>query len=79
MDSLTRDVEEIFNPSRLMGYQELYDEKTVVYKAAKRLFDIAASLAALVILSPIFLLTILAILLEDGGQYFLSSRGQERI
>ena len=70
MDSLTRDVEEIFNPSRLMGYQELYDEKTVVYKAAKRLFDIAASLAALVILSPIFLLTILAILLEDGGPVF---------
>ncbi len=70
MDSLTRDVEKIFNQNQLMGYQELYDGKTVAYKAAKRLFDIMAASAALIVLSPVFLVTALAILLEDGRPVF---------
>ena len=45
MDSLTRDVEKIFNASREMGYQEIYDEKTMAFKVLKRLFDITASSA----------------------------------
>lgn len=63
MDSLTRDVEKIFNASREMGYQEIYDEKTMAFKVLKRLFDITASSFALLILSPVFLLTAIAILL----------------
>ena len=70
MDSLTRDVEKIFNQNQLMGYQELYDGKTVAYKAVKRLFDIMAASAALIVLSPVFLVTALAILLEDGIPVF---------
>ena len=70
MDSLTRDVEKIFNASREMGYQEIYDEKTMAFKVLKRLFDITASSFALLILSPVFLLTAIAILLEDGGPVF---------
>ena len=70
MDSLTRDVEKIFNQNQLMGYQELYDGKTVAYKAVKRLFDIMAASAALIVLSPVFLVTALAILLEDGRPVF---------
>lgn len=53
-----------------MGYQELYDGKTVAYKAVKRLFDIMAASAALIVLSPVFLVTALAILLEDGRPVF---------
>ncbi len=55
MDSLTRDVEKIFNQNQLMGYQELYDGKTVAYKAVKRLFDIMAASAAFIVLSPVFI------------------------
>ncbi len=48
-------------------YQEVYDHKTNLYKGLKRAFDIVASSFALIVLSPVFLLTALAILLEDGG------------
>ena len=76
MDSLTRDVEKIFNQNQLMGYQELYDGKTVAYKAVKRLFDIMAASAALIVLSPVFLVTALAILLEDGRPVFSNIRSE---
>ncbi len=48
-------------------YQEVYEHKTNIYKWLKRGFDVLASCFALVVLSPIFLLTALAIILEDGG------------
>ena len=70
MDSLTRDVEKIFLKNDIMRYKGLYAEKRMLYKAVKRLFDIAASCAAMVILSPVFLITAIAILLEDGGPVF---------
>lgn len=38
-----------------------------VYDVLKRIFDIVLSLLALVILSPVFLITAIAIKLEDGG------------
>lgn len=41
--------------------------KSTIYIKIKRLFDIAASLAALLVLSPVFLITALAIVIEDGG------------
>ena len=53
-------------------YQEVYDHKTNIYKWTKRAFDIVASSLALIVLSPIFLLTSLAIILEDGGPVFFT-------
>ncbi len=67
MDSLTRDVERIFRKNSIMAYGDIYAEKSLFYKAAKRLFDIMASSVALAVLSPVFLVTAAAILLEDGG------------
>ncbi|NLZ66920.1 MAG: exopolysaccharide biosynthesis polyprenyl glycosylphosphotransferase [Clostridiaceae bacterium] len=43
---------------------------------AKRTLDIVASLAGLIVLSPIFLITALAIKIEDGGSVFYK---QERV
>lgn len=70
MDSLTKDVENIFQGNEVLGYREIYASKPMLYKAVKRLFDIVASLTALIILSPIFLITAVAILMEDGGPVF---------
>lgn len=43
-------------------------------RAAKRLFDIAAAGTGLIVLSPILLLTTLAILIEDGGPVLFVQR-----
>ncbi|TWT81931.1 UDP-N-acetylgalactosamine-undecaprenyl-phosphate N-acetylgalactosaminephosphotransferase [Planctomycetes bacterium CA13] len=46
-----------------------------VYVLCKRIFDIAGSGAALILLSPLLLLVALAIKLEDGGNiFYISSR-----
>lgn len=55
-----------------LNYQEIYDHKPNIYKWTKRAFDIVAASIALVLLSPIFLLTALAIELEDGGPVFFT-------
>lgn len=70
MDSLATDMKKIFNENQIMEYRDVYAGKSVVYKAAKRLFDIVASSAALIVLSPVFFATAAAILLEDGGPVF---------
>ncbi len=57
-----------------LNYQEIYDHKTNLYKWSKRVFDIVASSVAIIILSPIFLLTALAIFLEDGGPVFFTQQ-----
>lgn len=46
--------------------------KTLFYRAGKRMFDIAAALAGLVVLAPVFLIIAIAIKLEDGGAVFYS-------
>ncbi|MCM1254222.1 MAG: sugar transferase [Clostridium sp.] len=46
---------------------EIYQSKSSVYKMIKRLMDITLSAAALLVLSPVFLVTALAIRLEDNG------------
>lgn len=53
-------------------YREVYEHKAVIYKFLKRSFDILASCFALVVLSPIFLMTALAIVIEDGGPVFFT-------
>ena len=47
--------------------KEVYQNKSQVYKCLKRLFDVVFSGIALICLSPVFLLTAIAIRLEDGG------------
>ena len=62
-----------------LNYQEIYDHKPNIYKWIKRAFDIIAASVALILLSPIFLITALAIIMEDGGPVFLPSREPEKI
>ena len=56
-----------------------YDMKAVLarksrlFLAVKRMFDILSSGLALVVLSPVFLVTAIAIKLEDGGPVFYSA------
>ena len=45
----------------------IYANKSRVYKIIKRAFDIVASFFALIILSPVILITAIAIKLGDGG------------
>lgn len=52
--------------------KEIYAGKSKVYKAVKRVMDIVLSLLALVCLSPVFVITAIAIMLEDGGSPFFT-------
>ncbi|MDD6628959.1 MAG: sugar transferase [Lachnospiraceae bacterium] len=52
--------------------REVYSNKSTIYKFIKRFFDILLSMIALLCLSPVFLLTILAIKIEDGGPAFFT-------
>lgn len=70
MDSLATDMKKIFSENQIMEYRDVYAGKSAAYKAAKRLFDIMASSAALIVLSPVFFATAAAIFLEDGGPVF---------
>ncbi len=49
-----------------------YTRKSLGFRFAKRCFDIVASCLSLVILSPVFLVTAVAIKLDDGGPVFFS-------
>ncbi len=53
---------------RVDGEMEIVEvNHSVVYHAIKRFLDVALSLLALVVLSPVFLITAIAIKLEDGA------------
>ena len=52
------------------SYAEIAAEKSVFYRFWKRFFDITLSAAALIILSPVFFITAIAIWLEDGAPVF---------
>ena len=47
-----------------------------VYDVCKRIFDVVMSVFALIVLSPVFLITAIAIKIEDGGPVFF---GQTRL
>lgn len=49
-----------------------YSKKSISYRFIKRAFDIIASFLGLIILSPLFLVTAIAIKLDDGGPVFFS-------
>lgn len=48
--------------------------KRLLYRAAKRISDIIVSLLGLVVLSVVFVITALAIALEDGGPVFYAQK-----
>lgn len=50
----------------------VYEKKSSVYKFLKRFFDIVLSGMALLCLSPVFLITAIAIKIEDGGPAFFT-------
>ena len=52
----------------------VYEKKSFIYKALKRIFDIVLSGIALICLSPIFVITAIAIKLEDGGPAFFTQQ-----
>lgn len=52
--------------------QEVYRSKSPVYRRIKRGMDVLLSAAALICLSPIFLVTAIAIKIEDHGPVFFS-------
>lgn len=52
--------------------REVYQGKSTVYKCIKRCMDISLSGAALIVLSPVFFITAVAIKLEDNGPVFFT-------
>ena len=54
--------------------REIYRRKSAVYKLIKRLMDVLVSAAALVVLSPVFLITAVAIKCEDNGPVFFAQQ-----
>lgn len=65
--------ENFFRKTDRYNMKAVYEEKNIVYKGVKRLFDIVSSGCALILLSPVFLVTAAAIKLEDGGPVFFSA------
>lgn len=57
-----------------LNYWEIYDHKSNIYKWLKRAFDVVAACFALVVLSPVFLITAIAIFVEDGGPIFFTQQ-----
>ena len=57
--------------------QEIHPNAHLLYRVSKRLFDILVSAAALVVLSPVMLLTAIAIKIEDpkGSVFYNAPRG----
>lgn len=52
----------------------IYRRKSAAYKLIKRVMDILLSAAALVVLSPVFLITAVAIKCEDNGPVFFAQQ-----
>lgn len=57
-----------------VDFKAVYTEKPILYKIVKRLFDIVVSGLGLIVLSPVFLVTAIAIKHEDGGPVFYSGK-----
>ena len=57
--------------------KEIYQQKSLRYKYTKRIVDIAISALALVVLSPVFVITAIAIKLE--ARYFFQENDMVKI
>ena len=53
---------------------EIYRNKSTAYKLIKRLMDVLLSTVALIVLSPVFLVTAIAIKCEDSGPVFFAQQ-----
>lgn len=62
---LTKDTGTVQKKQRLYD-DHLYAQKSIIYRLSKRTVDIIAAMLGIILLSPIFLITIVVILLEDG-------------
>lgn len=60
-------------PGTRTNMQAVYAQKSAGYKAVKRVCDVVLSGAALVVLSPILLITAIAIVAEDGRPVFYAA------
>lgn len=73
VDTIARPVYKVaevnFNRCNML---EVYRKKSAGYKFAKRVMDVVLSSVALVVFSPIFLITAVAIKLEDNGPVFFA-------
>lgn len=81
MDSLAKtdyeEVEEAVSQIRLLESDQsrVMPNTNRLYLSCKRIFDVTASMAALIVLLPVFIVTALAIKKEDGGPVlFLQER-----
>lgn len=54
-------------------------ERSGVYQAVKRLFDILASLAALAVLSPLFLVIAILFYQKTADRFFTNTPGWARV
>lgn len=70
MDSVSRMT--VKSTADRSNMRAVYEKKSNVYKFLKRFFDIVLSGIALLCLSPVFLVTAIAIKLEDGGPAFFT-------
>ena len=68
-------IEKEYNNTNYTASEQLCFKKKPVYDFFKRAFDIIASLCALIILSPVFLITAVAIMIDDfGNPFFVQAR-----
>lgn len=65
---LTEDASTVQRGQRLYE-NNLYARKPITYRLTKRIMDIIAAVLGIILLSPVFLLTIIAILIEDGSEF----------
>ena len=73
---LTKDISTVQEKQGLYENHLLYTQKPIMYRFSKRAVDIIAAILGIILLSPIFLLTVAAILMEDGPGVIYT---QERI
>ena len=53
-------------------FMVIESEDSRIYLLGKRLFDIVASIIAIILLSPVFIVTAIAVKIEDGGPAFFT-------
>lgn len=76
MDSLTRDVERIFNQNRDENEENRNRKKSVVYRAAEYMFDISVLVAIYAALTMVVCMAV--ILIGRAGKAFFTDRRKRK-
>ena len=72
---IRRDAEgKVIRQFKDIDIKAVYNSKSKAYKFIKRLFDIVLSALGLIVLSPVLIITAIAIKLEDGGPVIFSGQ-----